>query len=155
MGSHLWLTCASSHSGAAHRKAIWNKDKLKKKRLEKKKQHWVTHIYKHTRGFIRTRPVSAVFHQHCQQGDTGCRKQDEFPSASFHHTAMTPLFTSPSISSLAVCHLVLSACAARLSWVAASLCACMSLGLYQHICSDGVSRGGHRVVAFCRWGCSS
>lgn len=48
--------------------------------------HIQVHIYRHSIG-----PIS----QCCQQGDRGWRKQDEFSSASFHHTAMTPLFTSP------------------------------------------------------------
>lgn len=69
-----------------------------KKKYKKMRRHRNTHTRTHTETHIQVRiyrhsigPIS----QCCQQGDRGWRKQDEFSSASFHHTAMTPLFTSP------------------------------------------------------------
>lgn len=87
--------------------------------------HTLVHSYRDTIG-----PIWGC----CQQGHRGERKQDDFSSASFHHTAMTPLFTSAIYLHTGCLPPCLAVCVYR---------PCVCARDYQHINSDGVGWAGH------------
>ena len=102
-----------------------------------KETHTQVHSYRDTIG-----PIWGC----CQQGHGGERKQDDFSSASFHHTALTPLFTSPIYLHIGCLPPCLAVCVYR-----PCMCVYVCVCDYQHINSDGVRWAGHYRLWSTAW----
>ena len=91
--------------------------------------HTHTHTYTHTHIYIY-RHSGPYFRMLSAGGQRLEETQDEFSPASFHHTAMTPLFTSPiylRTDCLPTCLACVCAC------VAARAC-CVGVSAQVHVC---------------------